>query len=131
MRLRTIVPIVLIAGAGTFVASRGLPSALSYYLTPTQVVQGGATLDGQAIRVGGLVVAGSVRRDGNAVRFVITDGRTRLAVVQHGGTPPLFRGGTGAIVEGTYASDGIFQGQDVLVKHDESYSPPPPGAQVP
>ena len=131
MKLRTIVPVALIAGTAMFVASRGLPSALSYYLTPTQVVQGGATDAAQAIRVGGLVVAGSVRHQGDTVRFVLTDGQTRLPVVQHGGTPPLFRGGAGAIVEGTYAADGIFEGQDVMVKHDEVYSPPSPGAQVP
>jgi cytochrome c-type biogenesis protein CcmE len=131
VRLRTIVPVVVIAAAATFVATRGLPSALSYYLTPTQVVQGGPTLDGRPIRVGGYVVPGSVRHDGDLVRFVVSDGQTRLPVEERGGTPPLFRGGAGAIVEGTYAASGIFQGQDVMVKHDEVYSPPSPGTQVP
>lgn len=131
MRARTVVPIAVIAGASLFVATRGLPSALSYYLTPTQVVHGGVSDDGRAVRVGGLVVPGSVRRDGDVVRFVLTDGTTRLPVAERGGTPPLFRGGTGAIVEGRYTSSGLFDGQDVMVKHDEVYSPPTPEAGAP
>jgi cytochrome c-type biogenesis protein CcmE len=124
MRLRAFVPVAVIAGSAMFVATRGLPSALSYYLTPSQLAEQAGTIEGRQVRVGGLVVPGSVHHRGDVVRFVLTDGTTRLSVVQRGGTPPLFQGGMGAVVEGTYSESGILRGQDVMVKHDEVYAPP-------
>ena len=52
-------------------------------------------------------------------------------MIQNSGVPPLFRGGSGAVVEGVYQADGIFAAQDVIVKHDNTYQPPSPGVTVP
>jgi cytochrome c-type biogenesis protein CcmE len=114
-----------------YVATRGLSGSLSYYMTPSEVAKSPAAVQGRDIRVGGLVEPGSVTRIGATIRFVLTDGTTSLPVIQTSGVPPLFRGGTGAVVEGRYQADGIFLAQDVMVKHDNVYQPPSPGAPVP
>jgi cytochrome c-type biogenesis protein CcmE len=119
MTLRTVAMASVVVAAVSWVATRGLPDDLSYYLTPSEVA--GRTFSGEPLRVGGLVEPGSVERGDDVVRFVLTDGDVRLRVVQRGGVPPLFRGGSGAIVEGTVRPDGTFLAQDVLVKHDEVY----------
>lgn len=122
---------ILAVGTMAYVATRGLSGSLSYYMTPSEIARSPAAVEGRDIRVGGFVEPGSVRRDGSAVRFVLTDGTTSLPVVQTSGVPPLFRGGSGAVVEGVYQADGIFAAQDVVVKHDNTYQPPSPGAAVP
>jgi len=122
VKLRAVVPVALAVGALAWVGANGLRSSLAYYLTPTEVVHAGAT--GQRIRMGGYVEPGSVHRDGIEVSFVMTDGTTQVPVREHGDTPALFRGGSGAVVEGTYDAAGRFDADTVLVKHSEVYEPP-------
>ena len=117
--------LALIAGSLGWVAFKGLSSSLVYYRTPTEVL---ATPDvGQRARLGGYVVPGSVQRDGSTVRFVVTDGTSRMTVVDTGGVPALFRDGQGVVVEGAYGRDGAFHADTVLVKHNGVYEPPKPG----
>jgi cytochrome c-type biogenesis protein CcmE len=35
-----------------------------------------------------------------------------------------FREGAGAVVEGTLRADGVFEADEVLVRHDENYVAP-------
>ena len=79
------------------------------------------------LRLGGLVQPGSVRRSGSSVSFIVTDGTTRMTVVDTAGVPSLFRDGKGVVVEGYYGTDGAFHADTVLVKHNDRYSPPSPG----
>ena len=124
-RGRVVVALALIAGSLGWVAFKGLSSSLVYYRTPTEVL---ATPDvGQRARLGGYVVPGSVQRDGSVVRFLVTDGTTRMTVVDTGGVPALFRDGQGVVVEGSYGRDGAFHADTVLVKHNGVYEPPKPG----
>lgn len=126
-RLRVIVPVVVIVGSLGWVAAKGLTGNLVYYKTPTEIVRLGASGVGDRIRVGGLVDPGSVHRTGSLVRFIVTDGTTRLTVVDTGGVPSLFREGQGVVVEGVVGADGAFHADTVLVKHNGVYAPPSPG----
>jgi cytochrome c-type biogenesis protein CcmE len=78
----------------------------------------------QRIRIGGLVEAASVVRDGLKTRFGVTDNRQSIAVVYHGLLPDLFREGQGVVAEGHLGADGVFRAQTILAKHDENYMPP-------
>ncbi|HZD18827.1 MAG TPA: cytochrome c maturation protein CcmE [Actinomycetota bacterium] len=122
MKLRLVLPIVVIGAALAWVITRGLPQDLVYYRTPTEIVQTGPS--SRPVRVGGLVEPGSLRRGDGPVRFVLTDGSTRLPVVQSGGVPQLFREGRGAVLEGTFGPDGVFRSDTAMVKHAETYRPP-------
>ena len=124
-RGRIVVALALIVGSLGWVAFKGLSSSLVYYRTPTQVL---ATPDiGQRARLGGYVVPGSVLHVGASIRFVVTDGTTRMTVVDTGGVPALFRDGQGVVVEGAYGRDGAFHADTVLVKHNGVYETPRPG----
>lgn len=118
--------LALIAGSLAWVATRGLSENLTYFVTPTEVLGGERGAAGEALRLGGQVVPGSVHGQGNSVRFVVTDGTTRMTVVHRGGTPALFRSGIGVVLEGTYG-EGAFYSDEMLVKHSEEYRPPEPG----
>ena len=96
---------------------------LVFFLTPSQVAANEAP-QGRLFRIGGMVLAGSVRREGIEVRFVVTDTAKSIPVVYRGALPDLFREGKGVVAQGTLGADGVFQAREVLAKHDENYMPP-------
>ena len=100
-------------------------SNLVFFFTPTQIAQGEAPT-GRAFRIGGLVEAGSVKRqpDGINVRFVVTDTAKSIPVMYQGILPDLFKEGKGVVAEGKLGTDGLFTATQVLAKHDENYMPP-------
>ncbi|MCC7282629.1 MAG: cytochrome c maturation protein CcmE [Acetobacteraceae bacterium] len=81
---------------------------------------------GQAIRIGGLVEAGSVARGeaGHEIRFRITDGAHEVPVVYQGVLPDLFREGQGVVANGALDPSGVFRAREILARHDETYMPP-------
>lgn len=126
-RTRAIAALAVIGAALGWVLAKGLANNLVYYKTPTEILgQGGAAI-GERVRLGGYVVPGSVARAGSRIRFVVTDGTTRMTVVDTGSVPALFRDGQGVVVEGAYGRDGAFHSDTVLVKHNGVYAPPSPG----
>ena len=110
-----------------WVAAKGLTGNLVYYMTPTELLSKGDVAVGDRVRLGGFVNPGSVSRLSRQVRFIVSDGTTRMSVVVSGSVPSLFRAGRGVILEGVYARDGAFHADTVLVKHAETYRPPAPG----
>ena len=77
------------------------------------------------LRIGGLVVEGSVGRDtdGVTITFRVTDTVEVVPVKFRGLLPDLFREGQGIVAEGSMARDGTFVASEVLAKHDETYMP--------
>ena len=126
-RGRVYLSLAVIAGGLAWVAAKGLSGNLVYYRTPTEVLRQSAALAGERFRLGGLVIPGSIERSGSITRFVVTDGTTRLTVIDTGSLPALFRDGQGVVVEGIYGQDGAFHSDTVLVKHNGVYTPPAPG----
>lgn len=96
-----------------------------YFFSPTQVKNGEAPQQ-RTLRVGGLVVPGSVVREAGSltVQFDLTDNRESLTVRYTGILPDLFREGQGIVATGALQSTGTFVAEEVLAKHDEKYMPP-------
>jgi len=101
-----------------------LRESIVFFYTPSEVAEKHLET-GQRFRLGGLVENGSVKRgEGATVGFVITDKRSTLPVTFTGVLPDLFREGQGVVAEGVLNSDGVFNADSVLAKHDENYMPP-------
>ena len=126
-RTRTIVAAAVIVAALAWVAVSALRSNLVYYKTPTELLNLGSNGVGQQIRLGGVVEPGSLCARGNALWFILTDLRSSVTVATSRGVPQLFAEGRGVIAEGAYGRDRVFHASDVLVKHNDSYSPPVSG----
>jgi cytochrome c-type biogenesis protein CcmE len=126
-RGRVVFVMVVVGASLAWVAAQGLSGNLVYYKTPTELLNQGPSAVGDRVRLGGLVQPGSVRREGSTVTFIVTDGTTRMTVVDTAGVPSLFRDGKGVVVEGSYGNDGAFHADTVLVKHSDDYRPPAPG----
>ncbi len=126
-RQRMIFVAVMLLGvalAGVLVL-QAIGENMLYFYSPTQIKSGEAPAN-HTVRVGGLVVEGSVRREtqGVTVNFELTDTAERIAVVYTGILPDLFREGQGIVARGRIGKDGVFVAEEVLAKHDENYMPP-------
>ena len=112
---------VLLA-ASALLVSFAFRDAIVFFFSPTELIAEERRPD-QLLRVGGLVVDGSLKRgEGETARFVITDGKGAVPVIYTGVLPDLFAEGQGVVAEG-YLRDGTFQATEVLAKHDENYMP--------
>jgi cytochrome c-type biogenesis protein CcmE len=106
-------------------------SNLVFFFSPTQVTAREAP-QGRPFRIGGLVEAGSLRREPSSlmVRFRVTDTAQTIPVAYTGLLPDLFKEGKGVVAQGTLGDDGVFRATEVLAKHDENYMPPMAKAAV-
>lgn len=111
-------------GSAAALTLSAFSSDLTFFVTPTDVMHD--TADGRSLRLGGLVLAGSVRRtvrNGQPTAlFRVTDGKNSVPVSYAGILPDLFREGQGVVALGRMTPDG-FVASEVLAKHDEKYMP--------
>jgi cytochrome c-type biogenesis protein CcmE len=109
---------ILLAGAVALVLG-ALRENIVFFYTPSEIP---GDIEGQQIRLGGLVKDGSVSIAGLDSNFVVTDGEAEIAVSFDGALPSLFREGQGVVAEGRI-SNGRLTASNVLAKHDETYMP--------
>jgi cytochrome c-type biogenesis protein CcmE len=124
-RKRFLIGGLIILAAIAFLVSRGMQQAMVYFRTPSEIKGNEAKFNSQSLRVGGMVVKGSLHRnaDGLTYRFQLTDGSANIPVYFHGVPPDLFGDGKGAVVEGKLGADGVFMANTIMAKHAEEYSP--------
>jgi cytochrome c-type biogenesis protein CcmE len=126
---------IVIALASLSIAAYLVASAfrnnLVFFFSPTQVAAKEAPIN-RTFRIGGLVQEGTLKRDpdGLTVRFTVTDTAQSIPVVYKGILPDLFKEGRGCVAQGKLSSEGVFQAEQVLAKHDENYMPPEAGQAI-
>ncbi len=78
------------------------------------------------MRIGGMVVEGSVDRDPETleVSFKVTDTGPEVTILYQGILPDLFREGQGIVAQGELIAPRTLKASEVLAKHDEEYMPP-------
>ncbi len=114
--------VVLIAAAA--LAMSAMSGAMVFFYSPAMVAENPPE-PGQRVRVGGLVVDGSVERPAaGGANFTVTDGAGEIRIEYGGSLPDLFREGQGIVAEGVFDASGRFTADTVLAKHDETYMPP-------
>lgn len=122
-RFAWIVAGIAAVGIATALVLNAFRSNLVFFFTPSQIAAKEAPV-GRAFRVGGLVQAGSLKRTGTEVEFIVTDTRQAIPVHYVGILPDLFKEGKGVVAEGRLDEKGDFRASQVLAKHDENYMPP-------
>ena len=124
-----------VGGAGLLIVGAvalmlfALTDNIDLFYTPSEIVEGkdgGKPTVGQRLRIGGMVVPGSVSRDSESleVTFKLIDTGPQVTVTYAGILPDLFREGQGIVATGVLAEAGVIQAEEVLAKHDEEYMPP-------
>ncbi len=124
-RLIVVLAVVVLSSAGVGLVSYGLRGNINLFYPPADVVAGKAPV-GQSIRLGGMVVEGSIQRSDTSldVRFEVTDYAGTVPVKYSGILPDLFDEGQGVVAAGQLDGEGVFLAHEVLAKHDENYMPP-------
>ena len=124
-RLFITIIIVLTLGLATKLILMALEDNIVYFYTPNDLIEKfGDTQNIQyKIRIGGLVLESSIKKEGKKTIFMITDRKKEVRVVFDGPLPDLFREGQGIVAEGMFQNNN-FIASEVLAKHDENYMPP-------
>ncbi len=121
-RLAIAAGIACAAAAATALVLNAFQSNLVFFYSPSQIASHEAPT-ARTFRLGGLVEAGTLTRDGTRVSFVVTDTAQQIRVRYEGILPDLFKEGKGVVAQGRL-QDGVFVAREVLAKHDENYMPP-------
>jgi len=134
-----LIGISVVAGLVLYALSQNI----DLFYTPSEITQGKKDSGikpsvGQRIRIGGLVVPESVKRDPDNLKvsfrladmkmpIVFNDNDPMISVHYEGILPDLFREAQGIVANGTLtrSSSGelYIEASEVLAKHDENYMP--------
>lgn len=115
---------VVIGGVG-YLALGNFGKNLVYFFTPSEVIAFSQDQYGKKVRVGGMVVQGSLKVIPNTLKmnFELTDGAATIPVEFSGTPPDLFKEGQGAVVEGYWDAAKQFHSNLIMAKHSEDYMP--------
>lgn len=121
-----------VSAAVLFVGVGLLYSALSentqFFYDPSEIAMAGFAPKSDQIRIGGLVVQGSIeKQDGLKSNFAIKDfegeSPSTIQVAYEGILPDLFREDQGVVITAEMSGPGQVRAVEVLAKHDENYRP--------
>lgn len=130
---RLILTLVVLAGLGiaTALVMYALRANIDLFYTPSEILNGKGKAQlkpepGQRLRVGGMVMPGSVKRDPQTLKvsFQLYDNSGVINVSYEGILPDLFREGQGVVAQGVLQDSRHVLAKEVLAKHDEKYTPP-------
>ncbi|MEK9654722.1 MAG: cytochrome c maturation protein CcmE [Halieaceae bacterium] len=124
-RLYWVSLIVVLSSAAIGLAAFALRDNINLFYPPSEIAAGKAPSD-RNIRLGGMVVEGSIQRSETSLdtQFEVTDYAASVAVRYTGILPDLFAEGQGVVAEGRLDESGVLIATQVLAKHDENYMPP-------
>jgi cytochrome c-type biogenesis protein CcmE len=124
-RKRVIFAVIVVTLALGILVYMGMSQFTTYYLTVSEFLGDGASLNGKQVRVTGQVVPESVKWDtGNVtLNFTIADGNASLPVVYKGVVPDAFKAGQDVVVEGKYDPQGMFLASKLITKCPSKYEP--------
>ncbi|OHU87611.1 MULTISPECIES: cytochrome c maturation protein CcmE [Pseudoalteromonas] len=130
-RLLAVIAIIFGVGSAIGLMLYALQENINLFYTPTELIDGkGENKEkpfiGQKLRIGGMVVPGSVVRDEDSldVSFKLMDTGPTVTIRYEGILPDLFREGQGIVAQGTLVEPNVIEAFEVLAKHDEEYMPP-------
>jgi cytochrome c-type biogenesis protein CcmE len=101
---------------------KGLSDATLYFRNADEAVAQRDSLGTKRFRLQGTVTGQPVERPDGTVDFDVKFNGVSVAVHHEGSPPDLFRVGIPVVIEGHWAARGdVFDGDRILVKHDETY----------
>src|SRR6185312_485231 len=113
-RLGLIVACIGVLGVAVGLVLFALRGSIVFFNSPTDLVEKHVA-PGTRVRVGGLVVPGSIVKGQNLiVHFQVTDGNKAVTVNYQGILPDLFKEGQGVVTEGVLDPGGTFRADTVL-----------------
>ncbi|MBA6329209.1 cytochrome c maturation protein CcmE [Colwellia sp. MB02u-6] len=138
-RLTIVTSIIIGLGTVAGLVLYALSQNIDLFYKPSEIYNGKQdtglkAINGQRLRIGGLVVPGSVHRNSESLKvsFKLADMRMPISfsetdptvtVSYDGILPDLFREGQGIVANGILVNGNVIEASEVLAKHDENYMP--------
>ena len=121
--------VVILLALG-YLAYTGVQESKSYYVTIKELRGMGDSAYTKRLRVAGNVVAGSIRRTGTRVEFILVEQDQTLPVVYSGteAPPDTFKDDSQALADGSFGRDGVFHAKQLQAKCASKYAPQQKGA---
>ena len=121
-----ILTLLIVLGGFGYLIYGGLDDNLVYFLTPSELQAKGDSAQDKPVRLGGMVVPGTVKWDAQAIdlRFTLADTKGKIDVHSRKAPPQMFREGQGVVVEGRLNRSGVFESTSLMVKHSNEYKAP-------
>jgi cytochrome c-type biogenesis protein CcmE len=121
-RIQIILLAFVALGVSTALIGYAFKDGINFFRSPSQISEAPPPPN-EVFRIGGLVEEGSLKRgQGETINFAVTDGGASIPVVFTGVLPDLFAENQGMVGTGRYI-DGVFEAEEILAKHDETYMP--------
>lgn len=129
-RMFTILAVLMGIGSAIGLTLYALQENINLFYTPSELIDGKGEAKekpyiGQKLRIGGMVVPGSVIRNEESldVEFKLIDTGPMVRIRYSGILPDLFREGQGIVAQGILKEPDLIEAFEVLAKHDEEYMP--------
>ena len=138
-RLTIVTSMIIGLGVVAGLVLYALSQNIDLFYKPSEIYNGKQdtglkAINGQRLRIGGLVVPGSVHRNSESLKvsFQLADMRMPISfsetdptvtVSYDGILPDLFREGQGIVANGILINGNVIEASEVLAKHDENYMP--------
>ncbi len=105
-----------------FVVIQGVRRTWVYYYTPGELMARAAQVDGRVVKTSGVVVPGSVEKEGLSLSFAVAEEGETLYVTYRGAVPDAFTDGVPVVVEGTFrASHRTLEATSLMTKCPSRY----------
>ena len=120
-QLKFVVGVGIILSVVAWQAVVGFEQNSTYYVTVKELI--GVQDYEQRLRVGGIVVPGSILREDGALTFRLAQDEVSIPVLYVGTeTPPdTFVGEAEGIIEGLYSHEGVFQAEKIQARCTSKY----------
>lgn len=117
---------LIVLGGFGYLIYGGIDNNLVYFLTPAELLAKGDSVYDKPVRLGGMVVPGTVKWNAKELdlRFVMRDNKGTVNVHSSKAPPQMFREGQGVVVEGKLNRAGLFEASSLMVKHSNEYKAP-------
>ena len=122
-RMYGVLALVLCIGLASFCVLYALGEGISLFYTPTKLLTEKENLPLAKVKLGGMIVKGSIEKNNLLTCFSLTDYQNTLRVEYTGLLPDLFKEEQGIVAIGHY-NGKLFIADELLAKHDEKYMPP-------
>ena len=122
-RRQVAIAVTVILVAVLYVFITGISDTMVYYYNVSEVSERRAELVGDALRVHGQVVPGSIEKDttGLVHKFLIEEGGLTVPVIYRDIVPDTFEDRADAVVEGSFDAAGTFQATFLMAKCPSKY----------
>ena len=112
--------LAVVSSPATVIVTKFLGSAIDYYCNADEIGVRDGCEEGRRLRVQGTVAAESVETDGGITTFTIVFGDAAIPVRYEGEPGGIFAECEPVVVHGRLV-DGVFQGDQIEVKHSNEY----------